>query len=100
MMTEQELIEACPTPVYHETHRYCPSCPWTEEREAATQYEDRVSAEVRKHAADLFAAWGVEAKENAARIEAVLMSAVLYAYLQGRADEAASYPFVKRDGQR
>lgn len=23
-------IAACPTPVYHETHRYCPSCPWTE----------------------------------------------------------------------
>lgn len=20
----------CPTPVYHETHRYCPSCTWTE----------------------------------------------------------------------
>lgn len=26
----QERIAACPTPVYHETHRYCPSCPWTE----------------------------------------------------------------------
>jgi len=24
-------IAACPTPVYHETHRYCPSCPWTED---------------------------------------------------------------------
>lgn len=24
-------ISACPTPVYHETHRYCPSCPWTEQ---------------------------------------------------------------------
>lgn len=23
-------IAACPTPEYHETHRYCPSCPWTE----------------------------------------------------------------------
>lgn len=23
-------IASCPTPVYHETHRYCPSCPWTE----------------------------------------------------------------------
>lgn len=26
-------IAACPTPVYHETHRYCPSCPWTEDDE-------------------------------------------------------------------
>jgi hypothetical protein len=23
-------VAACPTPYYHETHRYCPSCPWTE----------------------------------------------------------------------
>jgi hypothetical protein len=22
--------ENCPTPEYHETHRYCPSCSWTE----------------------------------------------------------------------
>lgn len=21
----------CPTPQYHETHRYCPSCSWTED---------------------------------------------------------------------
>ena len=28
---ERAAIAACPTPVYHETHRYCPSCPWTEE---------------------------------------------------------------------
>lgn len=30
----QEVIDAvanCPTPMFHETHRYCPSCPWTEE---------------------------------------------------------------------
>ncbi len=30
----KELLEAiknCPTPFYHETHLYCPSCPWTEE---------------------------------------------------------------------
>lgn len=26
-----EAMAACPTPIYHETHRYCPSCPWTEE---------------------------------------------------------------------
>jgi hypothetical protein len=26
----QAQIAACPTPVYHQTHRYCPSCPWTE----------------------------------------------------------------------
>ena len=24
------MIVLCPTPSYHETHRYCPSCPWTE----------------------------------------------------------------------
>jgi hypothetical protein len=23
-------IAACETPAFHETHRYCPSCPWTE----------------------------------------------------------------------
>lgn len=23
-------VADCPTPVFHETHRYCPSCPWTE----------------------------------------------------------------------
>jgi tRNA U34 5-methylaminomethyl-2-thiouridine-forming methyltransferase MnmC len=22
-------IRDCPTPQYHETHHYCPSCPWT-----------------------------------------------------------------------
>lgn len=22
--------EDCPTPIFHETHRYCPSCSWTE----------------------------------------------------------------------
>lgn len=27
-------ITACPTPAYHETHRYCPSCPWTEDWQA------------------------------------------------------------------
>jgi hypothetical protein len=26
-------IDNCPTPMYHETHRYCPSCPWTEDYE-------------------------------------------------------------------
>ena len=25
-----EAVGNCPTPGYHETHRYCPSCPWTE----------------------------------------------------------------------
>jgi hypothetical protein len=25
-----QAITECPTPGYHETHRYCPSCPWTE----------------------------------------------------------------------
>ena len=24
----QAEIAACPTPVYHRTHNYCPSCPW------------------------------------------------------------------------
>lgn len=24
-------VSECPTPEYHETHRYCPSCPWREE---------------------------------------------------------------------
>lgn len=24
-------IEGCPTPEYHDTHRYCPSCGWREE---------------------------------------------------------------------
>lgn len=28
--TEAEKIAACPTPEYHKTHRYCPSCPWQE----------------------------------------------------------------------
>jgi ribosomal protein L37E len=35
-------IERCPTRVYHETHRYCPSCPWTEEIEA--QYREQLRA--------------------------------------------------------
>lgn len=26
----QAAIADCPTPVFHTTHRYCPSCPWTE----------------------------------------------------------------------
>lgn len=26
-----EQIKECSTPIYHETHRYCPSCPWTED---------------------------------------------------------------------
>lgn len=25
------MTEGCPTPVYHDTHRYCPSCDWNEE---------------------------------------------------------------------
>jgi hypothetical protein len=24
-------IDACPSQAYHSTHRYCPSCPWTEQ---------------------------------------------------------------------
>ncbi len=29
-------VASCATPAYHETHRYCPSCPWTEaDREPA-----------------------------------------------------------------
>lgn len=24
------MPEDCPTPEYHRTHRYCPSCTWTE----------------------------------------------------------------------
>ena len=28
--TDADQIAACPTPEYHQTHRYCPSCPWTE----------------------------------------------------------------------
>lgn len=31
-MDEATRIANCPTPGYHETHRYCPSCPWTEPR--------------------------------------------------------------------
>lgn len=27
----RDLIANCPTPMYHDTHRYCPSCPWTED---------------------------------------------------------------------
>lgn len=28
---QDRMIADCPTPIYHETHRYCPSCPWTED---------------------------------------------------------------------
>lgn len=31
------LPENCPTPEYHETHRYCPSCSWTEDYEEDQQ---------------------------------------------------------------
>lgn len=27
---KEQAIKNCPTPEYHVTHRYCPSCPWTE----------------------------------------------------------------------
>jgi hypothetical protein len=30
-----DAVDECPTPVYHQTHRYCPSCPWTERDEDA-----------------------------------------------------------------
>lgn len=26
----EQAVAACPMPIYHETHLYCPSCPWTE----------------------------------------------------------------------
>lgn len=26
----RSAIAVCPTPMYHDTHRYCPSCPWQE----------------------------------------------------------------------
>ena len=32
-----EQIANCPTPEYHSTHRYCPSCPWTEPQEPKIQ---------------------------------------------------------------
>lgn len=28
---ERAAVASCANPVFHETHRYCPSCPWTEE---------------------------------------------------------------------
>lgn len=28
---QRRAIANCPMPVYHQTHRYCPACPWTEE---------------------------------------------------------------------
>ena len=31
---EEGLMMECPTPQYHRTHRYCPSCPWTEADDA------------------------------------------------------------------
>lgn len=33
MRSIAEQIADCPTPVYHATHNYCPSCPWTIEVE-------------------------------------------------------------------
>ena len=27
----QAAIDVCPEPGWHETHRYCPICPWTED---------------------------------------------------------------------
>jgi hypothetical protein len=32
MSTEQVDLTECPTPIYHETHYYCPSCSWREQR--------------------------------------------------------------------
>lgn len=46
-MTDDEYeaaVAACPTPAYHETHRYCPSCPWTEQ--GPLHPEPTVSTEV------------------------------------------------------
>lgn len=37
----------CPTPQYHETHRYCPSCTWTEDHDAGDA--DQVAAEDPQH---------------------------------------------------
>ena len=28
-MPDTTQTSFCPTPAYHETHNYCPSCPWT-----------------------------------------------------------------------
>lgn len=27
---DRQRIADCPMPVFHQTHRYCPACPWTE----------------------------------------------------------------------
>lgn len=35
-----DKVAACPEPGYHQTHRYCPVCPWTELGDpAATSHE-------------------------------------------------------------
>lgn len=31
---DRARIAACPNRAYHDTHRYCPSCPWTEDAPA------------------------------------------------------------------
>lgn len=40
-MPEQIDPEDCPTPSYHETHRYCPSCSWVEPQEPTASGIDR-----------------------------------------------------------
>ncbi len=32
---ELDAMRRCKTPYFHETHRYCPSCPWTEDDDEA-----------------------------------------------------------------
>ena len=41
MLSREQQIEACPTPAYHKTHRYCPSCPWTEDDNKTTEERAR-----------------------------------------------------------
>lgn len=49
-----EKIANCPTPYYHDTHRYCPSCPWTEEDSMTDKERAHKRAErIRDTCADL-----------------------------------------------
>jgi hypothetical protein len=41
-MGQCEIEAACPTPEYHATHRYCPSCPWTEPQEPSIEIVDEL----------------------------------------------------------
>lgn len=40
--SNDEAVKNCPTPAYHQTHRYCPSCPFVYEEPKSDLIEYRL----------------------------------------------------------